>query len=100
MISMVCCARNTFAAVFQQRLARVHDQLQRTVKQYISTDILPHSVEFRVMGVQMLRDGLHEQVVMLGIDVDDAGVHHNADAELGVPQNRVGVVHKERARMT
>ena len=49
------------------------------------------------MGVQMLRDGLHEQVVMLGVDVDDAGVHHNADAELGVPQNRVGVVHKERA---
>ena len=34
---------------------------------------------------------------MLGVDVDDAGVHHNADAELGVPQNRVGVVHKERA---
>ena len=45
----------------------------------------------------MLRDGLHEQVVMLGVDVDDAGVHHNVDAELGVPQNRVGVVHKERA---
>ena len=29
-----------------------------------ATDILPHSVEFRVMGVQMLRDGLHEQEVI------------------------------------
>ena len=34
------CAEH-LAAVFQQRLARVHDQLQRTVKQYISHGYSP-----------------------------------------------------------
>ena len=49
------------------------------------------------MGVQVLGDGFHQQVVMLRVNINDAGVHHNADAELGVPQDGVRVVHQKGA---
>ena len=40
-------------------------------------------------------DGLHQQVVLFGIDVDDAGVEHLVHAAFAVPDKARGVLDEE-----
>ena len=43
----------------------------------------------------MRGDRFHELVIVLGINIDDAGVHHHADPDLAAPEHPVGVRRKE-----
>lgn len=43
------------------------------------------------MGIQVLGNGFHQQVVVLRVDINNAGIHHHADADLAAPQHAVRV---------
>ena len=64
MISMVCCARNTSPPFSSSVWPASMTSSSARSKISSATNILPHCVKFRIMRVEMLRDCLHEQVVM------------------------------------